>query len=216
MTAALLVMADENARAVFVLTPVVIAFSVVMPYLGFFDFLAPKMLDTLKPHYQIVHHFIGMQRAKMPLASNRDEVLALVHQTARELGVQEYRMLLLPGKDKKGGFDYTSKYREDKQPVLLGFLLPSQKNVEKFRDQVKLPEGKGGAYWVFESHEGEEDLDMEYRVIFSEFMRESLEALARLGTQKDTVETSQVSVASLKAMSGHALRKRKFISRKSG
>jgi uncharacterized NAD(P)/FAD-binding protein YdhS len=57
---------------------------------------------------------------------------------------------------------------------------------------------------------------MEYRVIFSEFMRESLEALARLGTQKDTVETSQVSVASLKAMSGHALRKRKFISRKSG
>jgi hypothetical protein len=110
-------MADENARAVFVLTPVVIAFSVVMPYLGFFDFLAPKMLDTLKPHYQIVHHFIGMQRAKMPLASNRDEVLALVHQTARELGVQEYRMLLLPGKTKRVGLITRASTARIKQPV---------------------------------------------------------------------------------------------------
>ena len=73
---------------------------------------------------------------------------------------------------------------------------------------MKLPDGKGGAHWVFEPHEGEEELDVEYRVLFSEFMKEALETAARIGEHKETIELTGVASMQAPAMSGHELRKR--------
>ena len=61
---------------------------------------------------------------------------------------------------------------------------------------------------MFEPHEGEEELDVEYRVLFSEFMKEALETINRLGDQKDTLEVPHIPPTAVRSLSGHALRKR--------
>jgi hypothetical protein len=157
-----------------------------------------------------VNHFIEMQRAKLSLVRTRQEVLALVNQTCQEFGVQDYRIILVPDEKGKGGLDCTSLKKEQLAlPVLLDFMHPiSREQSAKFKDRVKLPDGKGGAHWVFEPHEGEEELDVEYRVLFSEFMKEALETSARIGANQETVELVGVTSLQAPAMSGHELRKR--------
>ena len=74
-------------------------------------------------------------------------------------------------------------------------------------DQVRLPGGKGGAEWVFEPQLIEEELDIEYRVLLNDFMREALETAAKLGRHKATLELPSVIAFPQGRVSGHALRK---------
>lgn len=206
------ILVHYKGKAAWILMGYAVVVGIGLSLLGFFDFLKPKVMERLRPHFQIVHHFIEMQRAKMGLAVNRHEVLTLVEQTCREFGVQNCRILLIPSRDGKGGFDYTSQSKDQLAlPTMLNFFRPAPKQAEKFRDQVKLADGKGGAHWMFAPHEGEEEIDMEYRVLFSEFMKEALETLAHIGEDKETIETAGVALVHDPAMSSHELRKRQRI-----
>lgn len=167
--------------------------------LGFFDFLQPHVLERLRPHYQIAHHFTSMQKIKLGLATNREDVLTLVNQTCQELGVKGYRMIVRADEHGKGGLDYTLSF----DPTRIAEEGVSYGPV----DQVRLPGGKGGAEWVFEPQLIEEELDIEYRVLLNDFMREALETAAKLGRHKATLELPSVIAFPQGRVSGHALRK---------
>jgi hypothetical protein len=138
-----------------------------------------------------------MQKLKLGLAPTREDVLSLVNQTCGELGVKSYRFMIIPGDDGQGGLDYTN----DWDP------LRSKGSVN--RDQVSLKDNHGAAEWVF-THPtiGEEELDMEYRVLISEFMREALQTALALGENSKTLELPSVIALPTKFVSSNALRRR--------
>jgi hypothetical protein len=53
-------------------------------------------------------------------------------------------------------------------------------DIHHFRDHLALPEGRGAAHWIFEPVTAEGELDVEYRVLFSEFMGEVLRRLSEV------------------------------------
>jgi len=169
-----------------------------LPMLGFLDFLGPRFLTRQRPHYQIAHYFISMQMIKLGLAQTREDVLALVDQTCQELGVKSYRLLISPDDCQKGGLDYFHTLSDSENSGLRGT-----------RDSVKLMGGKGGAEWTFEPRAEEEELDMEYRVIISEFMRNALKILSCLGRGMVTLELKSGHNLSRRNISGHQLQKKR-------
>jgi UDP-GlcNAc:undecaprenyl-phosphate GlcNAc-1-phosphate transferase len=169
--------------------------------LGFLDFITPKVLARLKPHYQIAHHFISMQKIKLSLASNREEVLTLIDQTCQELGVKGYRLIIRSDRDLKGGLDYIHNF----DPTRLSALRIEDHGPV---DQVRLPGGRGGAEWMFENQVVEEELDVEYRVLLSEFMSLGLEKAENLGRDLVTLEMPSVIALHQRRVSSHHLRKK--------
>jgi UDP-N-acetylmuramyl pentapeptide phosphotransferase/UDP-N-acetylglucosamine-1-phosphate transferase len=174
-----------------------------LPVLGFLDFLAPRFLTTLRPHYRIAHHFISMQKIKLSMATSREEVLTLVEQACQELGVHSYRLLVLPDEDRTGGLDYKHSFNPS--------AFVDHKNAQSAIDRVKLMSGKAAADWVFDPRREEEELDMEYRILISEFMKASLESIARLGRGQNTLELKSLSPLPRHKVSGNQLRKRHTI-----
>ncbi len=168
-----------------------------LPLLGFLDFLAPRFLTAYRPHYRIAHHFISMQKIKLSIAQSREEVLTLVDQSCQELGVNSYRLVIMPDENLKGGLDYKHSFDP---------LMPNAK--KSTHDRVRLLGGKGAAEWFFEPRQEEEELDMEYRILISEFMKDALESAARLGAGQNTLEMKNLSPLPRHKVSGHQLRKR--------
>jgi UDP-GlcNAc:undecaprenyl-phosphate GlcNAc-1-phosphate transferase len=171
-----------------------------LPLLGFLDFLAPRFLINQRPHYRIAHHFTSMQRIKLALATTREEVLALVDQTCQELGVQACRLVIPADADKMGGLDYIYGFDPTRGDEM-------KAEVRGPVDRVRLFGGKGGAKWMFEHQQGEEELDMEYRVLTSEFMKEALQIAARLGRHLDTLELSSLAELPRHKITGLHLRR---------
>lgn len=171
-----------------------------LPILGFLDFLAPKFLAKHRPHYQIAHHFIAMQRIKLSMAGTREEVLALVNQTCQELGVIACRFIVMADRQLKGGLDYVHGFdpiREDgKEDATHGPV-----------DKLKLLGGKAAAKWMFEPQPTEGELDMEYRVITNEFMKEALNLCIKLGRHKNTLEISSLAEVAPLKITGLSLRR---------
>lgn len=208
VSAAILVLHGENARAVMALLPIIVLLSSVMPRMGFFDFMDPKAIAHSKPHFQIAHSFIEMQRAKLELAQNREEVLSLVSQTCNEFGVRSYHLIIPADTEGRGGLDFTHEWEKTSQ-MNLGFLSASDKPATLvFSDQYRLSHHRGGAQWVFEPHTEEGDLDVEYRVLVHDFMKAAMETISRMGEGRHTLETSTVGSSAHKALSGNDLRKR--------
>ncbi len=176
---------------------------VTLPALGFFDIFKPHLIERLKPHYQIAHHFIAMQKIKLGLAKNRENVLTLVGQTCHELGVKGIHILVLPDERQRGGLDFC----HGTHSVRLGDLSKEPKGTF---DKLRLPKGQGGAEWMFEPKAVEEELDVEYKVLVSEFIKEVMETLLRMGHNEPTLEYSDLSDSmtfSHDHVSGHSLRK---------
>lgn len=71
-----------------------------------------------------------------------------------------------------------------------------------------LPDGQGGAEWIFEPQGDEKELNVEYRVLLSEFTRVSFETAAELGKSKETLELPSVVGFPQVRVSGHHLRKK--------
>ena len=196
--AALTTLAKYHGWATWLLSICGVVVGLGLSTLGFLDFLKPKVVERLRPHYQIAHHFVSMQKIKLTLASTREDVLTLVNQVCNEMGVAGYRLIVRPDEKGKGGLDYTHEW----DPTLKGGD-PSWRGTV---DQVRLPGGLAAAEWTFEPHGPQEELDMEYRVILSEFMREALATALRLGAHQDTVEYASVVAFPQRRVSGYALR----------
>ncbi len=199
--AALTTLAKYHGWAAFILVLMGLILGFGLSALGFLDFLKPNLIDRLRPHYQIAHHFISMQKIKLTLAGSREDVLALVDQACQELGVKSYRLIVMADEKLQGGVDYTHNF----DPTRLSELEPSQRGPV---DRVQLSGGLGGAEWMFEPQSAEGELDVEYRVLLSEFMREALEKTAQLGRHQATLELPSVVAFPQRHVSGHHLRKR--------
>lgn len=195
--AGLLAMVRQNAWGVLCASPVILLLGAVMPRMGFFDFLDLKRIRLHQPHYQVAHHFIGMQRTKLRLVQDQMELLALINQTCVEFGVQSYR-LWTGGKVHEGSHIAWERSPEDHREYL-NYLKadPNSDHFHQFKDKIFLDDDRGDAYWTFEPHAEEGPLDVEYRVLVHEFMREALLLMAQLppGAPKSKVVTFKKSTA---------------------
>src|SRR5665213_807464 len=167
--------------------------------LGFLDFLKPKFRFFLRPHYQIAHHFISIQKIKLTLAATRKDVLTIVNQACQEMGVESYRLMVRADKKGKGGLDYNRRW-ESTRHLGMKTVLPGS------TDNVKLSGNLGDAHWLFEPPTDQEELDIEYRVLISEFMREALHAAVRLGKNQETLELPSTAPLPAAAVSSQALK----------
>jgi UDP-GlcNAc:undecaprenyl-phosphate/decaprenyl-phosphate GlcNAc-1-phosphate transferase len=191
--AAIATLAHQFGKATWLLVASGILLGLALPLLGFLNFLKPYAFSFTRPHFLIVHHFISMQRAKLSLAESHEDVLALIHQVCAEFGVQGYN-ILVPLNAESGGDCHVSwersleDHRDHLSHIKTG-VTPG--NLKQFKDHTALKRGKGIANWVFEPHTEEEELDVEYRVLVSEFMREALAKIASLKPSPKAVPESR-------------------------
>lgn len=202
--AALLAMAQERALAVFCFMPVVVILTILMPRMGFFDFVDAGSLAVKRPYYLMAHRFMDMQKAKLDLVVDREETLALASQTCAEFGVQGFWIKADADADGKGGLLYFWERPHDIQREHLQFLKSdiNTGNFEVFRERTSLEDEKIEAYWMFEPNAGENELDVEYRVLVSSFMKAILRRLRELESlDSDTalVEISNLAHAKVRS-----------------
>ena len=180
--AALATIANYRGIATWMLVAAGALLGLALPLLGFLDFLKPRTLAFFRPHFLIAHHFISMQRAKLSLAESHADVLALVNQVCFEFGVQNYRILVPSDGEGRGdchvSWERSPEDSRDLQKPIREEILSG--NFSQFKDHVALETGRGLADWVFEPHSQESDLDVEHRVLVSEFMKEALSRIAGL------------------------------------
>jgi hypothetical protein len=183
---ALLVLSGQRALAVWILVPLLVFLSYAMPRMGFFNFLDFRVIRNNHPHYQIIHYFIFMQRAKLDLAEDREEVLALLSQTCAELGVETLHVLVKSDRGENGRCHFFWERKEDIAREYLNYVEveTGQDHLGHFQDQIVLAGNQGEADWIFEPHPAEAELDVEYRVAVSDFMKD---ALARICSLKNLV-----------------------------
>lgn len=209
---AVLAMLRQNALATWLLAPLFMFLAYLGPRTGILEFLRMRN-GSIRHHYQIAHHFISMQRVKMRLIRHREEVLALVSQTCRELGVRCYRVKIKPDGRGKGGLDFQFRNDDTLLTKTEGFLLTSSAEFsEEFYDFCETPGRRGEAFWIFDSHLAHDELDMEYRVLMNGFMREALDNCERMGVGCESLEVPSVASLPHQQTSSHHLRKRHSMS----
>lgn len=207
--AALLAMVHQNAIATWLLLPLSMLVAYLGPRTGILDLLRMRGAQA-RPHYQIANHFIAMQRVKLGLTHEREEVLALVGQACRELGVRCSRMRIVPDGRGKGGLEF--QYQNDdtvhsKDEEFLHGDGSTTLSGEVF-DFFEAPGKRGEVFWVFDSNLKSDELDLEVRVLMSGFMREALDACLRLGSGQDSLDLRKIPELPHHKTSGHHLRKR--------
>ncbi len=208
ISAGLLAMDKENAFASFLLVPLFMMMANFLPRWGFFDYLVSSGL-THKPHFRIANYYISIQKIKLGLSHDREEVLALVSQTCRELGVRCFRVNIKPDKAGKGGMDYlcqdTTMAQVKKLKIQAYGAFDTHPN--EFYDYCEFPGHRGEAFWIFDSHAGESDLDVEYHVLMNEFMKLALEVCVKMGDGKDNLEVPREAKLPHARTTGYALRR---------
>jgi UDP-GlcNAc:undecaprenyl-phosphate GlcNAc-1-phosphate transferase len=190
----LMAMTQERALAVFSLIPVIVILTFLMQRMGFFEFMDVDSIVKKRPHYLIAHRFLEMQKMKLHLISSTEEVLALVSQTCAEFGVQGFWIKAEAGLDGKGGLIFYWERPHDIQREYLQFLKTEIMNgdFEVFKDRVALEDGKLEAYWIFEPNSQESDLDVEYRVLVGDYMKEILRWINKFNTSNESQSLARI------------------------
>ncbi len=207
-SAALLAVVHQNALATWLLIPLVMILAYFGPRSGFFDFLRLNQSQA-KLHFQIANYFISMQRVKLRLTRSREEVLALVTQSCGELGIRCFRFFIKPDHNGKGSVDYNYQDPQVTRHRMEGLQDFSDENPpDEYFDYCEIPSQRGEAFWLFNEHSRADELDLEYRVLMSGFMREALERTTRLGEGLEPLAMSSVEILPHGKISSHQLRKR--------
>jgi UDP-GlcNAc:undecaprenyl-phosphate/decaprenyl-phosphate GlcNAc-1-phosphate transferase len=183
VVAALWAMVHEYALAVFFLLPFIIVFTILMPRMGFFDFMGASALLGKRSYYLMAHNFMNMQQVKLKLVSDKDEILALVCQTCAEFGVQGFWIKSEADQSGEGGLVYYWERPHDIHREYLQFIKTeiTSGDFEIFRERAALENEKIAAYWIFEPNTEENELDVEYRVLVSNFMHAVLHRIYDMG-----------------------------------
>jgi hypothetical protein len=198
----------QNALAIWLLAPLAMVIAYLAPRGGFLDFLSMKDIRT-KPHFMIANYFISMQKVKLQLSASREEILALLSQVCREFGIRCFSFRVRGDGEGKGGMNYL--YRDRVYPVKTSEKLIhlGEKTLPgEYYDYCDGPGLPGDAFWIFVSHVGDDELDVEYRVLVNGFMREALERAARLGEGREYLDFSTTDQLPHQHTSGYSLRKR--------
>jgi UDP-GlcNAc:undecaprenyl-phosphate GlcNAc-1-phosphate transferase len=133
--------------------------------LGYMRFLQRDWVFDRRPHFAVASHFAAMQGAKLQLAQNREEVLALVTQACHEFGAHECRISL---RDEDHRFAWAWKEQ-----------VPQQLKAKAW-DRFRIPNTRNHASWSMDNDEREPELTMNLRVIMTEFMHKTMERLVQL------------------------------------
>ncbi|HET9870608.1 MAG TPA: hypothetical protein VFR02_08955, partial [bacterium] len=208
-SAGVLIMVKQNALATWLMVPFLMGFAYAAPRLGIVRFLGMDQ-SVDKPYYRIAHNFIAFQRSKLALARSREQILALVSQTCREFGVRCFRFKIQPDAGGKGGMDYLFRVPETRMDARDLHLMDNPADGEKgwYFDYYEIPGRRDEAFWLFDHHAGDDELDVEYRVLMSGFMREALQFAVILGEGLETLDLPSVMTLPHDEMSGHRLRQR--------
>jgi UDP-GlcNAc:undecaprenyl-phosphate/decaprenyl-phosphate GlcNAc-1-phosphate transferase len=141
-------------------------------FCGFLDSLRPSTFMSDRPHFLIANHFISMQTLKLDYTETLAELHALITQTCVELGVQDLSLSIVTGRDQEHPAEFNWQRPPEAQASLVP-PMPSHQARQIFSDSTELSAGSH-AEWRFEPNSLEEDLDVEYRVLMSDFMSKAL------------------------------------------
>jgi UDP-GlcNAc:undecaprenyl-phosphate GlcNAc-1-phosphate transferase len=155
---------------------------VFLHYCGYLRALHPETIRDARPHFLIVNYFVSMQRTKLKLAESMSEVVALIDQTCIELGIDGYRLRVDGGEGRDTWKVDWSHPKEDGQSVIQITELSNSNNVSRKMDSIRLSDSDTQASWNFLPREIEEDIDVEHRVLMSDFMKKALQRAQELYT----------------------------------
>ncbi len=172
-------LAHQYGKATWLLAVSSLLLGLVLSFLGFLNFLLPHVVARNRPHFLIANSFIAMQRGKLGLAGSREDVLALLSQTCAEFGVQGFKINVNSNGHGNSPCRYSWERSHEMSREYLNYLKTDivKGNFEHFKEQLSLEGGNCDAFWIFEPHTEERDLDVEYRVLVSEFMKEAMDRL---------------------------------------
>jgi UDP-GlcNAc:undecaprenyl-phosphate/decaprenyl-phosphate GlcNAc-1-phosphate transferase len=163
--------------------------------------------DT-RPHFLIANHFVSMQRVKLTLAQSLSEVIALVNQTSVEFGIHNYEMQLAHA-DGDEVLNHKWTRPLEAHGTYLTFLNAAPAAAATgFQDRAQHPSFPSTASWTFEPHENEEDIDVEYRLFMSEFMKRALEKAQQLFEESDAENVIDAKNYDPAAVSSNMLKRR--------
>jgi hypothetical protein len=166
----LVVMAFLDAQkglAVLLMLPLAALVSLGVQKLGYTRIFKRRWLEDRRPHYAIATHFAAMQAAKLKVARNHGEVLALVEETCHEFGVHTCRVSVRDDTKKQSVWSWTDK--ASSTPVHVAW------------DRIRVAGTRNRASWSADTHdEREPELSMNLRVLMVDFMRLALERLGEL------------------------------------
>lgn len=173
--------------------------------IGLLEMFHLATMRQKRAHFLIANHFISMQKLKLKLANNLDDSLRLINQTCTELGVHAYNITILA--DETGNpFQTTWERPVNAQSTLVYSHAPSSSGRAKaFSDQLNLTEINAMGAWTFEPIEKEEDIDIEHRVLMSDFMRRAIAQIEELNhknqqsrPEKDLPNSGEITASSIR------------------
>jgi UDP-GlcNAc:undecaprenyl-phosphate GlcNAc-1-phosphate transferase len=182
--------------------------ALLLHFCGVLELVRPRMLQGNRPHYLIANHFSAMQRHKLELAHTLEDVSTLIEQTCVEFGVERYELRLAGA----GPHVVWTKPASAHGSILPSADAPAQSGpTERFSDKVERSNGAHAA-WTFEPHVFQDELDIEYHVLMSDFMSQALVCAERLAVAAGGAK-SLTKDESARSVSSSALRKRGHPSR---
>ena len=164
--------------------------------LGLFEMFQFSKLRKKRAHFLIANHFISMQKLKIELTESVDQALALIDQTCIELGVHNYSLnISSSGGQPVASFNW-ERPRNSIGSIVISHPHDVAKPLHAISDSLELPDIYANAQWTFEPIEKEEDIDTEYRVLMSDFMRRFVvhfQTLCESNPQSQSVNSSQAN-----------------------
>ena len=194
--AAIATLLKEHGLAVWFLALSALGLGLGLSFLGFLDFLMPHSIVRSRPHFQIANHFIEMQKLKLQQAGDFAEVMTLLGETCNEFGVQGYRLMITPNENGKEGCHCSWQRPPMEHQEHLRYLktVEADPNMVSFSDHAAIEQGRGEAFWIFEPHSLEEELDVEYRVLVHEFMTWTLKKIDSLKPEKRVMDPNIILI----------------------
>ena len=186
-----------------------ILFMLMLHYCGFLELLNPRSINSNRPHFLIANHLISAQRIKLELTDNVSEVTALAAQTCIEFGVEHFTFAIAREQDGPPfQFEWTKPISVHGS-LLLPAAEPSGSAIfKKFSDRTELPQG-ASAMWTFEPHIIEDEIDVEYRVLMSDFMRKALQRASTIvNANPQVISARETAAAAAPRIDSTALRRR--------
>lgn len=146
-------------------------------FCGLLDAFRLSVIKDARPHFLLANHFMAMQRIKLDMIESAPELHALLAQTCQELGIRRLTLTLPPAANGSEPRAFVWE-KPSRSPV----QEPSRPDIplQEFSDRVEVPSG-ALAEWTFEPRLAETDIDVEYRVLMSELMRQALARAELLG-----------------------------------
>lgn len=167
-------------------------------YVGVFEMFHFAKMRAKRTNFLIANHFISMQKLKLDLTHSLDEVFTLLNQTCTELGVEKYSLEMESDVNEEATMTHNWSRPADAHGNIISPLRHSSSK-QAFTDRCESSASKTFAEWTFEQVESEDDLDVEYRVLFSDFMQKVLDRVDECVKEGSSALTQPERVSDISA-----------------